>query len=373
MGQLVQFPGFCGGSSPVRSVNVNSERLINAYIETPPGNAKARPVILGTPGTSIYQVIGGGPGRGMFAQDGRLFAVSGSEVYELYANGTAQHRGLMTSTTEGVSWACNGAAGHQLLICSGGIVYLFDLITGLFFPAVQANLNGPIASVAFIGGYFTMLNTVVGAFYPSDPENGLIVDPGEAEQVSAASNALVTQLANRLDLWLFGNVTTTVWAISANADIPFAQIPGSLMDYGIVGPSACALIMNTVIWVARNQRGTGRVILANGYNPEPISNPAVEKWLQQAPRIAEAVVWTYQMESHSWAVISIPGEPTAWQVDLPAGVWTELGDWTGLGVDYTQPRAQYHAFAFDQHFVQDRLSGAVSVWSLDTTINTVVV
>ncbi len=371
---LIPIPGFCGGSSTVRSPNVNAERTVNLYVESAPGSPKASPTLYGTPGMTPYQVLGGGPGRGLFAQDGRMWAVSGSVLWEVYSNGTSQRRGYMTATDDSVTWACNGSAGHQLMLASGGIVYVQDLISDVFGPVPQANALWPIQSVDFISGYGIALNTDIGAFYTSDPENFLVWDAGNIEQVSAASNNLVRLIANREDLWLFGNVTSSVWGATGDLNTPFAPVPGALIKpFGTAAAFSPCVTGSTITWIGRSSRGHGIVYRANGYDPVPVSNPAVELFLQEnAPNLAEAVCFTYQMGFHEWYVITVPGKDTAWQLDSAGDVWTELARWDAVLGAYTQPRAIYHCFAFDRHFVQDRLSGAVSEWSFGTTVDTVV-
>ena len=102
---LLQYPGFTGGSATSRSVYANVEKSVNVFPEHEAGNPKASPILLGTPGITAAEGwnLAGAPGRGMFAQDGRCWCVTGSTLYELYPNATAQNCGPVASSENPVT------------------------------------------------------------------------------------------------------------------------------------------------------------------------------------------------------------------------------------------------------------------------------
>src|SRR5262245_44003736 len=77
------FP-FIGPTYQTQSVNVGVERLMNLYVEVTesPGEAQ-RTTYYGTPGLQTLNVFPDAPGRGVFAQDDRCFAVYGAGFFEV--------------------------------------------------------------------------------------------------------------------------------------------------------------------------------------------------------------------------------------------------------------------------------------------------
>lgn len=373
---LSPYPNWSGGSAVSRSPYANLEQSINTYPERQAGDPKASPSMFGTPGITAAEGLNlaGGPGRGMFAQDGRCWAVAGTTLYELYANATAQNCGPVAGSVLPVTWACNGSAGgpggHQLMVESAGIVYGFDLITRNFGPIAQANAIGPFDSVDFLGGYGVGLNIGQGAFYTSDPNNFQVWDAGQKEAVSSASNNLVRVLANRKDLWLFGNVTTTVWSITGDPDTRLAEIPGSLMPWGAV-PYSCVILGERPFWIGVNKDGIGVALTANGYSAVEVSTRAINLFLQNQVRLSEAVGWTEQFGGHAWWCLDIPDAPSQLVYDATENEWHERCKLDPNSGQRILPRAIFHASAFGRHLVQDRLTGTVYDASLDTVMNTV--
>ncbi len=364
------YPGFVGGTNATRSSASDIEKTINLYLETGTGTPKTQQSLIGSPGITPYLALTGGRGRGLFAQDDFAWAVCGTYVYQLYPNATARLIGIMASNDEPVSWMFNGRAGNQMAVASGGLLYVQDLASGVFGTVPDANALGPVSSIAFLGGYGVLLNVTNGTFTTSEPEDFTTWDAGEVELVQAASNNLVRILANRLDLWIFGTVTTTVWALTGDPNIRLAEIPGALLEYGAYGASP-AILEGSPIWAGRSSRGFGQVLRANGYSPVVVSIPAVDRVLQSSPSLDGCIGWTYQEEGHPFYCVDVPNAPTQWVYDARENSWHErarLDPLTGL----TQlPRSLFHASAWGQHLVQDRLTGWVYTSSLNTTIDTV--
>src|SRR5438309_2343680 len=78
-----------GPSYPSESLSVDLQRCVNLYPEKDEsGTGKAPWVLYGTPGLSVFATLPTSPGRGLWAGDNRLFAVGGSKLYEVFANGS---------------------------------------------------------------------------------------------------------------------------------------------------------------------------------------------------------------------------------------------------------------------------------------------
>jgi hypothetical protein len=97
---VAEFRGFIGPSAESAARTVNAERLVNWYLEGARQEAEfARTdrVLMPIPGLRAFATPPtAGEGRGQFSQNDRSFAVIGSTLYEVYANGTMIERPLTT-------------------------------------------------------------------------------------------------------------------------------------------------------------------------------------------------------------------------------------------------------------------------------------
>jgi len=135
--------GFVGASYTSKSTAVADEECINWYAETlesqaaiapskPYGGQTAASVksYYGTPGLSIFSAdANGGPLRGQWWTGSQLFAVDGDTLYEVFADGTRNEIGNVTSDGNPVSMVNNT---NQLLVISNGYCYCYTLSPGVW-------------------------------------------------------------------------------------------------------------------------------------------------------------------------------------------------------------------------------------------------
>ena len=67
------YPGFIGSTDRVSARTANAERTINRYVEQTTGTPKARSWLVPTPGLAPFVVLGAGPVRALYAEEGPLF------------------------------------------------------------------------------------------------------------------------------------------------------------------------------------------------------------------------------------------------------------------------------------------------------------
>ncbi|MDE2473243.1 MAG: hypothetical protein KGL35_32190, partial [Bradyrhizobium sp.] len=76
---------------------------------------------------------------------------------------------------------------------------------------------------------------------------------------------------HRLDLWIFGTVTTEIWRDTGSTTDTFLRAPGGLIRRGCSAPMSVAALGSELYWVGDH----GAVCMANGYVPSDISTEAV--------------------------------------------------------------------------------------------------
>lgn len=131
---MAPFPGWLGGSYLLASPNAACQRTLNLYPEALEATDKEVGFFKGTPGLATALLTlptapircllaGGTPLNPADGSGGRMFAVAGSKLYEVYANGTYTLRGDVGDDAVH-SPAQLFPAGDQLGIISAGQFYI---------------------------------------------------------------------------------------------------------------------------------------------------------------------------------------------------------------------------------------------------------
>src|SRR4030095_10005669 len=115
---MVAYPGFIGATDRVSARTVNVERTINWYPELATGTPKARSWLAPTPGLNLFVVLGAGPVRALYSEEGRCWAVGGDSFFEILADGTFTYYGAVGMDAHAATISSNGSDGNQLFIVS---------------------------------------------------------------------------------------------------------------------------------------------------------------------------------------------------------------------------------------------------------------
>lgn len=362
---MARYPGFIGASATVRSRNANAERTVNWYPEVVPGTGKVRQYLVPTPGLEPFVVLGSGPVRALFAQDGRAFAVGGASFYELFAVGTSTWRGTVASDGRPATISSNGTNGNQLFITSGGLGYIYNLTTNVLSQIAAAGFPDPVAMGAFSDGYFLALQSQSNQFYVSTLYDGTQWDSLDVGQVSTVSDHVSALVESHRDIWLLGTQTSSVWSNVGDADFPYAPMPGVKIDQGTGAAYSVVGLDNSLFWLGQSVHGARVVWKANGYTPQRVSTHAVEFALAQARRVDDAIGYGYQEDGHTFYVLYVPDLAnvrtwgTTWVYDVATDQWHERAIWDSVRMDWQPHLGRCHAFGFGKHLVGDRLSPAI--------------
>lgn len=357
----MQYPGFIGASDRAAVLTVNAERTINWFPEIATGTPKSKVWLAPTPGLAPFVVLGAGPVRALYSEEGRCFAVGGPHFFEILATGTFLYRGSVGMDSRPATIVSNGSDGQQLFIVSNGDGFIFNLTTNALSVITAPDFPRPCSMGAFVDGYFLALQAQSDRFQISALEDGLTWDPLDVAQVSQTTGIVRALVPVHREVWLLGTLTTTVWADIGDADFPFAPIPGAFIEQGIGSLFGWTVVDNALYWHGQNEDGGRVAYRARGYTPERISTHAVEHAWASYPRMDDTIAWSYQDRGHAFAAWYVPTAETTWTYDAATGVWHERALWDPTELIWTPHLARCHTFGFDKHLVGDRSSPAVYV------------
>jgi hypothetical protein len=352
----VRFKGFIGPTYQLSSVDYECQRCINLYLEKDEiGTGKdGEPMsLIGTPGLTLLATIGNGPIRGVwYTTTGVLYVVSGNSLYSVTSAWAATLIGTLQTTSGPVGMADDG---FYLVVVDGANGYYVDFtIPGTLTQITDPNWLGS-DQVAFMDGYFIFKAPNSAEFYLSDPNAITFTAPANTAK-DGYPDQIVSFISVNRNLWLFGDQTTEVFFDSGAALNPFAYIPGTLMMYGSAATFGVAQIFNTVVWLGKDQSGSGVVYVANGYSPVRISTHAVELAFQSYSTISDAIAYSYQENGHQFYVINFPTASATWAYDFETQQWHERA-YLSAG-NLQRHRSNCYAYAFDSvHVVGDYANG----------------
>lgn len=140
-----------GPSYTSQSPNLADQFTMNWYVESSEGEGQSPAALYPTPGTEVFCDLTDTPIRGEITVNDRTFVAAGAHFYEVFSDGTFHLYGNIINDGKPVSMA-GGAT--QLLVESGGQLYVFDFSTGHILTASvnQGGNNGILTSSLNSGG-----------------------------------------------------------------------------------------------------------------------------------------------------------------------------------------------------------------------------
>lgn len=349
-----------GGTYQAAYPVIGAERCINLLperVETK--NPKSDLVLRRTPGLRLFGTLTDQPGRHLFAQDGRLFAMAGAKYFEVAANGTPTVLGSVAPSGHPGSTVSNGGRGNQLLIESGGLGYTYGLTSGTFAQITDAQFPTNVIKVAFSDGYGIAITADRFGLSSLFDFSAYAAEEG---QRAGASDNIIGGLVDHEVVWLFGSQRTEVW-YNSGATFPFQPIPGVFIQEGLAAREACASFDNSVAWLGQGESGARVVWQAREYSPQRISTHAIEAMLSRCPSVADFRMFTWSMDGHAVLTLTSAQNKLTLCYDAATQLWFELSYRNpATGMDEAH-RAASHAYCFGKNLVLDRESG--KIWQLD--------
>lgn len=351
---ITRFPGFIGPSYVSQSVNVDCQRCVNMYPEMDElGTGKEREVasLVATPGLRLLATLIG-PVRGLFfASTGILYAVGGNTLYSVSSSWVATSMGTLNTATGAVSMADNGI---QLIVVDGASGYALTLSNNTFTQITDPNFLGA-DQVSYIDGYFIFNKPASGEFFISEL-NGDAFNALDIAFAEGLPDNIVGHVAMLQNLYIFGTQSVEVFYDSGDV-FPFSRIQGAVLQVGCASAFSIAKLQNQLYWLGGDDTGSGIVYRMQGYQPQRISNPAVESAIKSAgaSNISQARAWVYQDSGHLFYVLNVPGLSSTWVYDASTSLWHER-TWLNLW-SQERHRANCSASAYGVIVVGDYVNG----------------
>ena len=353
-----------GPSYTARSLNADSQRTLNCYIEMDNASPRAPMALYGTPGLVRKFTLPTGPVQAGWKEGSYSWWVAGGTVYRVDSSFAIVVVGTITSSTGEVGICSNG---QQILIVDGFGGWIIQVGSSTMKQITSDGFPAGVKRCAYQDGYFLVTGQPGSQSFwlNQTPYDGLTWDALDFSSAEGSPDNTVGMISDHRELWLFGALSAEVWVNSGNTDFPFQRSGNTFIEHGCAAAGTIAKADNTVFWLGSDDRGSGIVWRADGYTPVRISTHAIEHAFAGYSTISDAFAFTYQQEGHIFYVLTFPTANATWVYDAATQMWHERAWRNPVTNAIGRWRPNCSVFAHGLHLVGDYENGKVYVLDLD--------
>lgn len=339
-----------------RSVNLNSARRLNLYLEVDQQGEKSKIAAFGTPGLTLFYDFGATPIRAMHGLGDYIYCCHRGSFIRINNAGIAETLGTLQSQTGNMDIADNG---DQIMVVDGSYGYIYTISTGVFAQISDAAFPGG-DTVTFLDGYFIVNAPSTGRFYVSALYDGTNWDALAYATAESNPDNLVAVLAERSLLHLFSDYSSEVWANTGALDFPFSRMQGAAVEWGLAARWSVVKFDDSLCWLARNRLGQASVVRSAGLDIQRVSTPELDYLFSTYSAVSDATAFGYMLNSHPMLQLNFPSAGKSWLYDGKTGAWSELQSY-GL----TRHRGEISTSFLNQTMVGDFENGRIYILAPD--------
>lgn len=320
---------FFTGALTGRSPYVESERLINCYLERPVNADKGVMVAYGTPGLgSPIANLGNTPVRAMRSVTGVLYVVVGNKLYSLTPpSGTATALLTLSTTSGPVSMTDDSA---ELMLVDGVNGYTWKPATSTGGAITDANFPGGATSCAYQDGFFIANKPNSRQWYASQSYDARTWTPVMFASKEQGSDLLVALYANNGMVRLFGTGSIETWSSSGSILYPFIRMQGVTTNIGVIAPQSIAAIGEAIFFLGSNAGGDVQAFVLSGTTCAPISGPSMGITFGRLDDASQVTGMAYVVNGHVFYILTFPLAGSTWMYDATASSSLSVPVWTKL-------------------------------------------
>lgn len=301
------------------------ERLINMFAEK---EISGRRILIRRQRVclSLAQALTGEK-RCIEKNDGIHYLVVANKFYT-YSGGTLTERGTLDTSTGFCTMVFD--ENGEVAISDGVKIYHW---TGASFtePATQS----VVGTLTFLGGFAVYNEPDTGRFWWSGVNDMTAWAALDFATGEGKPDNLVRVFDSYKQLWLFGEETTEIWALTGGADSPFT--PYTVMERGCGAGLSVVREDNSLFWLGNDWV----VYRADGYRPMRVSTHPIERLIEDVPLASRQLCrgFSYSDQGHKFVTLVFPDYLTV-QYNVATQLWNvaktyEQDDWEAMGSQFT--------------------------------------
>lgn len=277
--------------------------------------ARSSAILRGVPGMVTFSAEMTGPIRGLHNAEGRLFAVSGTTLYQIDTDGAAEALGTIPGVGRCVFAHNQITGGNQVVIGNGQSGYVWDTVAATLTQIADEGFPG-FRSVDFADQYIIGVEPFGRYWFHSDLADATSYNTLDQSEAEKAPDRILQAIATGADVLVLGERTGQFSYNTGEATGTWANRPGTEMDVGAASPWTACRLDNTVYWLGHD----GSVYRLAGYQPQRISTHALEQAISRSS-MADAFAFTFEDRGHKCYLLTLPDGQT-WCFDAATQEWT---------------------------------------------------
>jgi hypothetical protein len=314
-----------------KSTNITAAHRLNVYYDIQTDADKAQVVAYGTPGLDLFSTISSSPTRGMHWMESfnTLYVVQRGDLWAVANDGTPTLKKSLTAANPTdiagrVSMANNGT---QLCIVTGAFGYIYNPQTDTLTDITASLPAGGSDTVTFLDSYFIVNRVATGQFYLSNSYDGLTWNGLNFATAESNPDNLVTCIADKGYLVLFGTSSTEIWLNSGNVLFAFQRIDGAPSQAGLAARWTLSKCGDYLTGLFINKYGVLVIGRLNGYIIEPVSTPDIDYLINNYTSPTDAEGFAYSLNGRHFYQITFITQGVTWLYDTMSNAWSQLKSW----------------------------------------------
>lgn len=323
-----------GVGTKSKSPAITCQRRINAFVSIRREMDRTQYAVVGRWGLKDFVTsLGSNPIRGMWAVNTLtsplLFVVSMNTLYSVNNAGVTTTIGTILTNSGDVSMADDGTF---LVLVDGTNGWVYNMSTGTLTKITDGNFTTSPSTVTWQDNYFIVTSDTTRQFQLSQISPSIDPTVWPAVQINftgAGAGAIRAGIADHSILNLFGDYYTEFWQDTGSPDFPYALIPGSSAEFGLVAPWSLAKYDNSIAGLFQNTMGGVNVSRMSGFALKKISDEDIDEILSDFINVADARGYGVMFDGHPMYILNLPSAGATYMYDGLSNIWSELQDYQG--------------------------------------------
>lgn len=318
---------------PSQAIALDPQHLVNLYPVTSfnETSAKSPAALYKTMGTKLFTTLPNqGTVRNILEFRNELYVVCDNFFYVVGPSGNAVNLGSLATYSGYVSMINNGS---QLLLDDGLHGYTYTFATYVFAQVTDPNYvpSGYVTAQASRAIFMVPNSNVFFISNLADYTTWNALNFATAESIPQRG---VAAFATPIDLFLFGEKNTEVWALTSDSLFPYAPRTGVNIPYGCAARRTIVYVNGTLLWLSKNDQGQAMLMSLANYSPQLQLDEAAQYQLSQISTISDAYAFSFQQAGHVFYALVFPTANKSFLYDIATQT---LIDWSSWSItDYTE-------------------------------------
>lgn len=325
----------------------STARLVNAYAEVLPPDAKTPVKLTRSPGIAEWTTVGSGSIAGMHSALGALFVVSGSSLYRVDSNKNAT---LLGSVGSPGNIDIDSNTDSVVVVNEPNAYYwdgtTFGQITDTDFPGA--------GDVEFLDNFLLFREPNSGRFFSADLGSATDFDALNFATAEGSPDLMNGLKVDHRQAILAGTKSMEIWQNVGSSGFPFARAINGYIEQGCLNGRTLQKVNQSLMWLADDYT----VRRLEGVTPLRVSTHYIEQKLSETT-VSAATAFSYSQGGHIFYVLNTP--EGAFVFDATTSEWAERETY---GADTWNMK--HHAQAFGLELVGDATSNKIGYFSPTT-------